>query len=282
MIDIKYPATLTKKSWDKKKPVLAKSKKTGIGEKLDALEKAHKAIQWGRYEPQGALVSIDGQLESWPSTFKKDFLPLAKAANELQKLAAGWAAEFKKDKLIPKTGEVAASEVANAAKAYSAEILDFEGEVAKALVDQRKQFVAGIRKMLKPTLTKTSAKIDGLLKDIRAFATNPTEEKFWSLFSGDSNARGYTTGCKNWDQLMVEFPEIRDQCHKGNAMTDFFPGMQDFGANYSSADFDKKVNSKTGKTGQACYVEHAKRMVKEVPNIQKFQAAINKCLTLLD
>jgi hypothetical protein len=47
---------------------------------------------------------------------------------------------------------------------------------------------------------------------------NPTEENFWKLFGGDSNARDYATGCKNWDQLLVEFPEFRLQTflqHRG-------------------------------------------------------------------
>jgi Skp family chaperone for outer membrane proteins len=281
MAEIKYPAALTKKAWTKAKPVLANTKKTGIGEKLDDLQKLHDKIQWTNYQPNASIASIDDALKLWPATFKKELKPLAKLAAEAQTLAEDWAAKFKKDKLMPKAAEKAASDVATAAKSYAAEVLDFEGAHAKNLVNERKKIVDATRKVLKPMWTKTSKKIDALLKDIRAYANNPTEENYWSLFSGDSNARGYVTGCKNWDQLMIEFPEIRDQCYKGKAMTDFFPGMGDFGANYATAEFEQRVNAKTGKTGSQCYIEHAKRMIKEVPNIKKFQTAVDKCLTLL-
>lgn len=281
MAEIKYPAELTKKAWNKAKPTLTNTKKTGIGEKLDELQKAHNKIVWTEFDPQGAIKSIDETLKLWPAIFKKQLKPLAKLAGEVQSLAEDWAAKYKKDKLMPKAAEKAASDVATAAKTYAAEVLDYEGENAKSMVNERKKIVDATRKVLKPMWTKTSKKIDALLKDIRAYANNPTEENYWSLFSGDSNARGYVTGCKNWDQLMVEFPEIRDQCYKGKAMTDFFPGMGDFGANYDTEKFEKQVNAKTGKTGSQCYIEHAKRMIKEVPNIKKFQAAVDKCLTLI-
>jgi hypothetical protein len=281
MAEIKYPAALTKKAWNKAKPTLANTKKTGIGEKLDELEKEHNKIEWTNFKANGAIAAIDDALNLWPATFKKELKPLAKLAEEVQSLAETWAAKYKKDKLMPKAAEKAASDIAGAAKSYAADVLDFEGVQAKELVDERKKIVDATRKVLKPMWTKTSKKIEALLKDIRSYANNPTEENFWSLFSGDCNARGYTTGCKNWDQLMIEFPDIRDQCYKGKAMDDFFPGMRDYGANYDNAKFDKLVNAKTGKTGSDCYIEHAKRMIKEVPNIKKFQVAVDKCLTLL-
>lgn len=281
MPQLSYPAELTKKSWDKKKPVLAKTKKTLIGENLTALEKLHNSINWKNLDPPEAISFIDRRLAAWPEEFSRTFKPLATKAKEVQQLALKWAAEFKKEKLMPKSAAVAATEVADAAKAYQAAVLDFEGEVAKALVAARKKSVANLSKLLKPMVTKGLVKTDGLIKDIKAFGANPTQENFWKLFGGDSNARGYTTACKNWDQLLAEFPEIRDQCHKGKAMKDFFPGMADYGANYDQEDFDKKVNSKTGKTGEECYKWHARHLIQEVSNIKKLEAAMKKCESLL-
>jgi hypothetical protein len=279
---VAYPNELTQAHWDKKKPLLAKKKPTGIGDALKTLKKAHDAIRWDNFTANGAIVAVDEALERLPKEFAKDVKPIADMAKDVEKLAKKWAADFTKDKLIPKSGAAAATAVADAAKKYASDLLDMEGELAKDLVAQRKELSSNIRKTLKPVWTKTAKKIDGLLKDILAFGRNPTEENYWSLFSGDCNARGYTTGCKNWDQQLSEFPELRDQCYKGNAMDTFFPGMQDYGANYDKSKFDAQVNSKTGKTGDDRYRWHALKMVKEAPNIKKFQAAIDKLLKLLD
>ena len=203
-------------------------------------------------------------------------------AKDVQKLAKKWSAEFTKDKLVPKAAAVATENVANAAKDYADAMLDFEGVQAKEYVAQREKFVGNVRKALKPMWTSTSKKIDGLLKDLVVFGRSPTKETYWKIFSGDCNARGYTTGCKNWDQVLIEFPELRDKCFKGKAMDVYFPGMADYGANYDEQKFDAQVNSKTGKTGDACYRWHAIKMLKEGPNIKKFKAAIDKLLKLLD
>ncbi len=283
MAKVEYPAELTQAWWDKKKPVLAKTKKTGIGEKLKDLKKAHDGISWDNLMPYGSTLDIDKKLEDWPKTFAKDIKPLADKAKEIQKLAKKWSADFSKEKLIPKSASAAADSVAEAAKTYADDILDFEGAQAKDMVALRKQTVEGIKKMLKPMLTKTSAKIEGLLKDLGTYGRNPTKENFFTIFKKDCNARGYTTGCKNWDQLLIEFPEIRDQCYKGKAMTDFFPGMQDYGAEWDESEFAKRVNPKTGKTTEAeIYRQHAIIMLKQAPNIKKFKAAIDKALKLIE
>ena len=41
-----YPQELTQAWWDKKKPVLAKVKKTGSGEALKAPKQLHDKIDW--------------------------------------------------------------------------------------------------------------------------------------------------------------------------------------------------------------------------------------------
>jgi len=281
MAKVDYPTELTQAYWDKKKPTLAKTKKTGIGEALKSLKKAHDDIKWGNFEAQASIIKIDELLELLPKECKKVIEPVAEMAKSTEKLCRKWAGDFTKDKLMPKAAATAATDIADAAKKYAAEMEDFQGAAAKELVQKRKEFVAAVGKSLKPIWTKTSTKIDGLLVDIRNYANNPTEENFWSIFTGDSNARGYVTGCKNWDQLLIEFPDLRSQCYKGDAMKDFFPGMADYGANWAPQEFDQKVNSKTGKQGSECYIWHAKHLIKEVPNIRKFQAVVQKLLALL-
>lgn len=282
MAQVAYPKELTKAYWDKKKPTLAKGKKTGIGEGLANLEKKYDAIKWDDFAPQSALANIDKRLKELPGKVRALIDPLAKDAKEVRNLCVEWSGKFKKEKLIPKSASEACDTVADAAKSFIAELEDFEGVQAKELVEARKKMMAAIRKMLKPMLQKTSTKIAGLFNDIKKYAQNPTKENYFAIFSSDCNARGFTTGCKNWDQLLVEFPELRDQCYKGKAMEDFFPGMEDYGAEWSETDFEKRVNSKLKVTGADCYKYHARKMIEETPNIKTFQKAVDKLLTLLD
>lgn len=281
MPTIEYPQELTKKRWEKKKPVMAKGKKTGIGEKLSDLEHDHEHVHWDQFTPPEAFTLLDTKLAEWPRIYAHDVEPLAKAAKEVKELAKEWAVEFKKDKMMPKSAVAAAEEVADAANRYMNEVLEFEGVEAKALSDARKQLMQTLRAQLGRMFAKNLAKIEGLLKDIPTFARNPTKENFFSIFKSDCNARGYTTACKNWDQYLKEFPDIRDQCFRGKAMDEFFPGMADYGAEWSEEDFEKKVNPKTGLTGPACYVWHAKHLLREIPNIRRFKGVIEQLLQLL-
>lgn len=279
---VDYPKELRKAYWDKHKPLLAKTKKTGIGEALKALEDKHDKVKWSNYDAQGLIENVDKKLKEWPNVFKDELKPFADEAEEIEKLAKKWAVDFKKEKLMPKSAAETCSEIATAAKTYASDILDFEGFHAKALTEKRKSSVETVKKMLKPSLTKTYNKCDGLIKDIVAYAKNPTKENFFNYFSGDSNARGYTTGCKNWDQLLLEFPEIRKECYDGSAMKDYFPCMEDYGANWDEHKFEEKVNTKIKATGEAIWRWHAIHLVKSVPKVKEFQSILGKALKMID
>ncbi len=281
MSAVAYPQELQPSWWAKKKPTLAKTKKTGIGEALKALETLHDKITWTLFDTHNTTTAIDKLLAELPKLCKQQIDPCVKKAKEVETLAKKWASEFTKEKLMPKAAAEAATAVAKAARNYATAMEDYEGHQANALVAKRKEVVVDIRKAILPMLTKTSAKIDGLLVDIAKYCQQPTEENFWKIFVADSNARGYTTGCKNWDQVLVEFPEIRKQCFNGKAMEVYFPGMAVYGANYDPQDFETKVNGKLGKTGEEAYRWHAQHLAKEVANVKKFGEAVAKCITLL-
>lgn len=278
---IDYPQELTTKWWSKKKPSLAKTKKTGISDALKALETLHNKLDWKTFRTHELPGAIDTKLAELPKLCKQYIAPCIKKGKEVETLAKNGASVYKKAKMIPKSAAEGATTVAKAARTYWATMADFEGNTAKELVAQRKKAVANVRKILAPMLTKTKKKIDDLLVDIVKYGQQPTEENFFKIFSKDANARGYTTGCKNWDTYLVEFPEIRDQCFKGKAMEVFFPGMAAYGAEMDRKDFEKKVNSKIGKTGKEAYIWHAKHLVKEAKNVKKFGEAVAKCLKLL-
>ena len=281
MAKVDYPQELTQAWWDKKKPVLAKVKKTGIGEALKALKQLHDKIDWKDFVRSGTTLHIDKSLADLPKLCKQFVEPVAKKAKEIEGLAKKWAADFTKDKLIPKGAAQAAAAVAEAAKKYVNAMDDFQGVQAKELVALRKEEVASMAKKLKPIMTGALKHLDSLLVDIQTYARTPTKEKYFSIFSGNSSARYYLAACQGWDQLLIEYPDVRDQCFKGKAEEVFAPGMADYGGSLSQEDFDSKVNKKTGKTGEECYVWHAKHLVQEMSNIKKFRDILVKLLTLL-
>jgi hypothetical protein len=282
MAKIDYPQELTQAWWNQRKPTLAKTKTTGIGEALNTLEKAHADIKWTNFDAHNAINNVDTKLGRLPKLCDEIIDPVVQMAKDVEKLARRWAGEFSNSRLIPKSAAAAANAVADAAKRYIAKMADFEGTQAKELVALRKRLVATIAMTLKPSWTKTKSKVDGLLVDIRTYCNNPTEEQFWKLFGGDGNARGYTTGCKNWDQYLSEFPELRNQCFNGKAMQTFFPAIEDYGANWSKIDFERNVNPKTGKTGSECYIWHAKHLIRQVQTVTRFRDVVAKLLTLLN
>jgi hypothetical protein len=282
MAKVEYPTDLTKARWDKKKPLVVASRKTGIGEMLTALEADHGKIKWTSFVDIISIVDIDKKLVELPDLVRKTIVPYIQLVKAVQKKATEWSATFKKEKLTPKAASEACDMVADAAKKFISDLEDFQGAAAKEMVDSRKEKMGIIRQMIKPGMTKVQKKLEGLIDDIKNYAKTPTKDKFFETFGKDCNARGFTTGCKNWDQWLSEFPELRDQCHKGKAMDDFFPVLKDYGAEWDPNSFEQKVNSKLGlDSEEACFKEHAKILIKATPTINKFKAAVDKLLTLV-
>ena len=275
---VDFPAKLLRTYWDKKKPTLIKARKTGIGDALDSLKNLADKIKWEDFDSMGTIKNADMHLAAWPAKFASKVKPVADEAAEVEKLLKKWSATFKKEKLTPKSAHELCDEIAGEAKDYYAQLLDYEGTQALELLKQRKKAVEIVGKRIKPALTKAVDKLDGLIKDIVTFAKSPTSETFHGLFAKDSNARGYTTACKYWDQDMIEFPEIRNECFDGKAMVTYYPCMEDYGAEWDKNKFEEKVNSKYKETGEAVWRVHAVHLVKSVPTVKEFQTILKKAI----
>lgn len=280
-----YPIELTQKQWEKKKPLVLKARSTGIGEALEDLSSEFSKIKWSNFETGKSLKQVDDKLRDLPEMTKNYLGPTQKAAEKVRELASDWSTKLKKEKLTPKAASDACDVVVTAAKKFLSELEDFPGFQANEYVELRKELVSKIASDLKPQLEKAKKKIENLLLDIKAFYSKPSEEKFWELFSKDSNARGYTTACKNFDQWLPELPEIRNKVYDGDAMKEFYPCMAIYGAEVPKAQFDAKVNKKLCpnlNTPKEIYEFHAKQMVLASPTIKEFLYIIDKILDLLD
>lgn len=132
----KYPAVLTNKDWQKKKGPFAKlAGKTGVGEALQACEKAWAAVDWSVFDAEkmrknGPTAIING-FKTAQAEYKKSVEGLRKALLAAIDAADKCAAAFKKNKLIPSSATKAAADISKAAQymlvgTRSIDMKDFE------------------------------------------------------------------------------------------------------------------------------------------------------------
>ncbi|MBK3735636.1 hypothetical protein GAY29_21550 [Azospirillum brasilense] len=119
---IDIPDILTQKDWDKKKGAIAKiAGKTGVGDAMKAVDKAHGAIDWKKLSvsmnsPSNAtLDDLDSLLDEARAEYKRSVEPLRTQLQKLRDLAEATAKKFKSNKLIPKDSTAHAEKVAKAA-----------------------------------------------------------------------------------------------------------------------------------------------------------------------
>lgn len=283
MAKIDYPVTLTQKDWDKKKPLAAKTKATGIGDMLKELKKLHDAVPWNEFEfkNKGALAAVDKSYEIAQKTYVSKVKNIARAAKDAGSLANTWAGKFSKEKLIPKSAAQACKAIADAADTYGKEILAFEDTFTTEYRNERKQLEAAVRSALKPILTKGLQKVDLFLSDIATLKSSPTKANLLKLATGDGGARGYCTQCKNWDQILKDFPDLRDEVFKGKAMDVFFPPVREYGANHAPNKWEEMLQEQMQKRSQTedeAVQMHATFLAKQVPEIKKFKGYIEEVL----
>lgn len=286
MAKIDYPVTLTQKDWDKKKPLAAKTKATGIGDMLKQVQKLHDAVPWNEFDfkKHGSLANIDGAYEAAQKTYIAKVKNIARASKDAGSLANTWAGKFSKEKLIPKSAAQACKAIADAADTYGKEVLAFEDAFTTEYRTERKKIEATVRSALKPILTKGVQKVDLFLSDIATLKGSPTKANLLKLATGDGGARGYCTQCKNWDQILKDFPDLRDPVFKGKAMDVFFPPVREYGANHSAGKWEEMLQDQMQKRSQTedeAVQMHANFLVKQVPEIKKFKGYLQEVLAII-
>ncbi|GAB2485320.1 hypothetical protein [Jatrophihabitans fulvus] len=226
-----YPATLTNKSWQKNKGLLAKAKPTGIGEALTALEKAYA----------GSGFSVDpaklGSETADPKAFEKKFDAYTKTleahAKKLNAAAAGevgkrtTAAEktFAKDKAVLTELGKLQKELIDFGKA-----LEPNGRITKEL---KAQVLAAFAKAIRANraydqvVTKrlgssTENHRQTVIKELRELWDTPTVAKVHELWGSDGSARTLRTTPILWDQVLrKEFPVTTAAILNGSANTKY-------------------------------------------------------------
>lgn len=277
MPTIAYPVTLTQKDWDKKKPLLAKTKSTGIGEALTGLKKMHDAVSWDLFDlaSKDSLSALDSAREAGIKEMNSKLGNIASKARDVATLANKWAADFAKEKLIPKSATKAAKDVADAAADYAKHLEQFGTPFEKEYTDTKKHIGDMMKAYIAP-LPKMVGKADEFLKEIASFKSSPNKDTLLSLFAGgDKGARGYCTACKHWDQILAtKIPDIVRPIYSGKAMTEFFPAVQNYGANHDGKWWEQTLQeqmAKQNKSEEDVIKAHAVWLGKQEADIKKFK-----------
>jgi hypothetical protein len=224
----KYPDVLTNKQWQKNKGLLAKSKPTGIGEKLIALEKLYQSSFFVKADAKamgGETVDIavfEKKLGVLLKTLGAQATKIDAAAADADKTIRAAMPTFAKDKAISRYLET----LTLGLKGLRADIKadgSATHEVRDAVVAA---FVANLKKTKTYAYIVTNKIADiaekkrmTALGAVKKLEAKPQVATVHALWSGDGPHRSMPTNCKMWDQIFaVEMPQTTDAIYAGKTM----------------------------------------------------------------
>lgn len=222
-----YPGILTNKDWQKKKGLIGKMKKTGIGDVLDKAEAVHKKIDWAEMavskDNPANMEELKTAIQAVKTYYAKAIVPYEKALTEVADTAEGAIKDVKK--MIGAGSVVKAIEaIVKEAKTQRVTLksLDLESDI-KAMVerierrqelarvhmnDSLKKFVIGAKAFLSDP---TPENWDKHIKQAGRSVSNSVKELenynrvFWKEFQ---KFEGFDLGRMNIDTKSPDFADI--------------------------------------------------------------------------
>jgi hypothetical protein len=200
-----YTAVLTKANWDKKKGVMAKmAGATGVGEALDKLDKAYKAVDWQKFEIAAnkpdqknfTLAKLDAMKKAAIAEMNGNAAKLRLAAFAARDTAKKAGGDLKKNPLTKSAGALC-DEIATAADfmGVGANSNSLSGYIEKDVAEARKAFDFTVEQIK----TNIPNKVTALERAIKAMG-EPTA-KSWS-------AQQMMTRCRDLNQLIGNIPKL--------------------------------------------------------------------------
>lgn len=172
---VDYPNDLKDPVWQKKKGVLAKAKKTGIGDLLKSAEKAFGKVDKGKLDPSAnnpkTKAELDEAVKAAKSYYAKTIVPLQEM---MTKIMAQCDKVSKENSLLLKGAKSGIDDVHKAAETFRVTLksLDMEPDIKRveAAIAKRQALA---KKFLSDSLTKFAA-------GAKAFLGDPTPESWES------------------------------------------------------------------------------------------------------
>lgn len=245
-----YPATLTNKDWQKKKGLAAKSKKTGIGDTLDALEKALRNSAFAAADPVQLVAKTTD-----PLAFRTKSAAVTKTLGAASKTVAPklTAVDQAINKALPVFASGSSQSVRKHLESMRADVKSLNNDLTVALPKRvenamRDEYRKAMRQTrgyiaLKDAAPGAPDVVKALIAQIKQVQQTPDIATVKQLWKNDGPHRKLTTWCKLWDQLVLkDFPEFAKTCYPGKAMTDIFtlPWLEDV-ANEMNGDASDKL-----------------------------------------
>ena len=233
---LQYPTILTNKDWQKKKGLIGKATKTGVGEALDALQKVYLQSGFAKHDPQvlGAStldpVAINQGLTAFRSTASKSVAQIkqcaATADSKINKAIVAFASGSSQNvrKHLQQMQKDLKQFVADA-QAYPAAFEAATTHAFKQKIQASSLWIAFVQ--AGPNTLRNIQSYGHDLQDCDSPAD--VHDKFKD---GSSPGRCLTTACKTWDQLVITgAPSIAKKYYPKKAMESIFklPWIQDLG-----------------------------------------------------
>jgi hypothetical protein len=236
LMTLKYPAVLTNKEWQKHKGLFAKSKPTGIGEKLVALEKVVSGSPFLKIAPapmgmetKDPLV-FERKLAALTKTLTQYAAKIDAAAVDVDKAVTAARPTFAKDKSVTKYLDTLTISI----KGLRADIKPGQGEFKEFIDEVTKAYKAHMKSgfafsAFQDGATRGEKKWSEAMALIKKVESAGNVAAIHAAWGTDGPARSITTFCKLWDQYAPEFPELTKKVYAGKAMNDFadLPWMKD-------------------------------------------------------
>jgi hypothetical protein len=250
---------LTKANWDKNKGVLAKmAGPTGVGEALDKLEKAYKAVDWQKFEiaanklpeKEFTLKKLADMQKAAVAEMTGNAAKLRLAAFAARDVARKAGAELRKNKLVPKSAADLCAQIEKDADMMGV------GANANSLGSYIEKDVAESRKAYDFTVgqikTNIPNKVAALATAIKAMG-EPTA-KSWT-------AQKMMTRCRDLNQLIGNIPKLTAMGYDlgmdtGKAKT-FFEDMRVFASKETPFPADNPEAAKKARADVIALVKRA-------------------------
>jgi hypothetical protein len=227
---ILYPEILTDKAWQKAKGVVAKTKSTGVGKTLIALQKAYQATEFAKMGP----IDLAKETTDPMSYAKRRTSFEAAVGSETKKLAP----------LIAQSA--AAVKSAKATFAKERKLLAYLTEMEAALAQFKTDFAPGGRQtaqflqsadrefkyLFGKTRTgtflgagayaRTEKARQQLLKTIKDVEKSAKISAIHDAWGSDGPHRVLTTGCELWDNFFAkDAPQLAKSIYAGKAKQEY-------------------------------------------------------------
>lgn len=208
--ELDYPKVLTNADWQKKKGAIAKLVgKTGVGDALNAANKAYAKIEWKKFDvsqvppPQLTVTNLTKFKSDAMAMYSKAVEPTRVELQKVVTVATKTLGDWKKKPVIPSSSVKELQDVINTATLFRAQLngnssvmSSFMKQIDRKLQEKERAAAEG-----RKNIANSIALLEQALKKVSA---NPTEHE-WVQGGAWQACRGISNAVRNIDALKAKY-----------------------------------------------------------------------------